>query len=241
MPQPPSFLFAGPTYAALRAEGGAERLGFELRPPAARGDIDALRDAGPCLIVLVDGRFNQSIAVGHAELRRALERGCEVWGLSSMGAIRAYEMRTLGMRGFGVVYEHFVAADDFQDDEVALLHMADEPYTSFSEPLVHLRHGLAALEREGALSRSSAEHVAAALKSRWFAERTLDAFVQLVDEYGGGAAGDRARAFAADFGRFRVKTNDLANFFATQPWLTQSHTAGATPAPYLDAASAGVA
>ena len=38
-----------------------------------------------------------------------------------MGAIRAREMAHLGMRGFGRVFERFVAEDDFQDDEVALL------------------------------------------------------------------------------------------------------------------------
>ncbi|WP_425300876.1 TfuA-like protein, partial [Nocardia wallacei] len=33
------------------------------------------------------------------EIREALEAGWSVWGLSSMGAIRAAEMRLLGMRG----------------------------------------------------------------------------------------------------------------------------------------------
>src|SRR4051812_45698286 len=106
--------FVGPTYEPIAPSRLIEAAGFVPRPPASRGDIAALDDSHPGVIALIDGRFNEQLAVGHAELRRAIERGWDVWGLSSMGAIRAYEMRGLGMKGFGTVYQHFLALGDFR-------------------------------------------------------------------------------------------------------------------------------
>jgi len=234
MPKAPDVAFVGPTYSPIAAAHLIERAGFEMMPPAARGDFDAL-DVGVRRVVLVDGRFNQTLAVGHAEIRRAVERGCEVWGLSSMGAIRAYEMRTLGVRGFGVVYSHFLSADDFQDDEVALLHAGDAPYAAFSEPLIHLRHCLAALERDSVLSRDAATAVAGALKEQWFGDRTMDAFVQTIERYAGADAASHIHAYVTDFDRFRVKTKDLEAFFTRRPWLAGGTPPAPVPVPYIDA------
>src|SRR5215216_2521419 len=68
---------------------------FSFFPPIKRGDLEALpRDF--TVIVVVDGLFNSVPAVGHVELRKKLEY-CTVYGCSSMGAIRAFEMRGHGM------------------------------------------------------------------------------------------------------------------------------------------------
>ena len=99
-------MFAGPTLARLGDPRVAERAGFDVRSPVRRGDIAALLDKTPGVLVVVDGVFNQSLAVGHAELRSAIAAGWQVFGLSSMGAVRAFEMRNLGMIGFGRVYGH---------------------------------------------------------------------------------------------------------------------------------------
>src|SRR5689334_8832382 len=102
-------VFAGPTaYACARPR----LLGMPAilwRPPVQRGDIEQLLcTMPPAQIAIVDGRFQQCLSVGHMELRRAIEQGWTVWGLSSIGAIRAYEMRDYGMRGFGRVYQRFL-------------------------------------------------------------------------------------------------------------------------------------
>src|SRR5579862_9150728 len=109
-------LFAGPSlYPAGRML--TVPPGVQVLPPAQRGDIAALcRTSVPGVCVLADGLFHQCAAVGHAELRMALQSGWAVWGLASMGAIRAYEMRAMGVRGFGRVYEMFQSDGDFQDD-----------------------------------------------------------------------------------------------------------------------------
>ena len=64
----------------------------------------------------------------------AIEQGWTVFGLCSMGAIRAYELRNFGMKGVGKVYQRFFQMEDFQDDELALFH---EPVFPFTLPFVN--------------------------------------------------------------------------------------------------------
>ena len=129
-------MFVGPTLGeGRRARSLAAARGVRLRPPVKRRDLSnflaKVRRQRPGVICIVDGVFHDRLAVGHAEIREALERGWRVWGLSSMGAIRAREMQSLGMRGFGRIYELFNTGRDFQDDEVALLHEPTAPYRAF--------------------------------------------------------------------------------------------------------------
>ena len=135
---PETVIFAGPTRWEL---DGAAALppGARWEAPVRRGDLTRLaRLHAPGTIVLVDGLFHHTLAVGHAEIRGALARGWAVYGLGSMGAIRACEMRDLGVRGFGNVYRRFVADPELRDDEVALLHESEPPYRALSEPLLRL-------------------------------------------------------------------------------------------------------
>jgi hypothetical protein len=228
---PRNIMFLGPTGATLADPSHIVRAGFEVRPPAAREDIRALLAEAPGRIVIVDGRFNHVPAVGHAEIRDALGAGWEIWGLGSMGAIRAFEMRTFGMRGFGTVYGHFLAERDFQDDEVALLHATDAPYASFSEPLVHLRHCLAALEHDAEIMPDAARDVLHSLKALWFGYRTLEAFVAAVRERAGDATAQCARRRVQAFDPYRVKTADLVAFIENEMWLHPYAPSGALPVP----------
>jgi hypothetical protein len=227
-------MFAGPSLGVGTNVMMAQKNGFEVRAPAARGDVEELlREGGnPGVLVVVDGRFHQSLALGHAELRAAIDGGWSVWGLSSMGAIRAYEMRTLGMRGFGTVYAHFLADDDFQDDEVAMLHAPAHPYTATTEPLVHLRHAVADMLIAGELKSDEAQNIVDDLKSEWYGFRNLETFTQAVARLGGAAAGRGAQLRASAFDPFRVKVADLSAFLRLRPWLTGSADARPIPAPF---------
>jgi hypothetical protein len=213
-------MFVGPTLASSPRARLLAR-GFRLRRPARRHDIEALlaERKKPGLVVIVDGVFHDTLAVGHAEIRTALARGWRVWGLSSMGAIRAREMGPLGMRGFGRVFERFVAEDDFQDDEVALLHEPSAPYRPVSEPLVHLRAAIDHMVTEGIVSEADGRAVVADLKGRWYGERTLRraaAALKSRSRAGGAAVEDELRAFD----RFRWKTLDLLRFLEERPFAT---------------------
>jgi hypothetical protein len=210
-------MFVGPTGYGLDLPALTGEV--TVRPPVRRGDIDALvgHAAAPGVIAVVDGTFHAYPAVGHAELRGALAAGWQVWGVSSMGAIRAAELRRLGMRGFGTIYSRYVD-ENIDDDEVALLHGAEPPYPPFSEPLVHIREFLAALACGGALSTSEESSIAAAMKNRWYADRTLPALRELLRTRTATRPADLT-GLLAGFDRFRVKRIDLAQFLAVRPWV----------------------
>jgi hypothetical protein len=212
------YLFVGPTMATSpRARALARNV--RVRQPVKRADIERLvsRRPRPGVLAIVDGLFHDTLSVGHAELREAMRRGWEVWGLSSMGAIRAREMAPLGMRGFGHVYARFEAEGDFHDDEVALLHEPAPGYRAVSEPLVHLRVALDHLAARGIVGAKVARDVAAELKARWYGERTVR---RLIESLARGSRIDRAAVEheLEEFDRFRVKAHDLERFLEERPW-----------------------
>jgi hypothetical protein len=227
-------IFGGPTIAG-NAEARALAKPFRLRRPIRRGDVDALVDAQkkarkkPGVLVIVDGVFHDTLAVGHAEIRDALAVGWRVWGLSSMGAIRAREMMHLGMRGFGRVFERFCGDDDFQDDEVALLHEPHAPYRAVSEPLVHLRAAVEHLVAREMVSAEDGGAVIAELKSRWYGERTVQRAAHALKRCARGEAGNVARELR-EFDRFRWKTLDLMRFLTERPFDVTSPDRNATRA-----------
>lgn len=211
-------LYAGPTLStSARARTLARKL--TLRRPVRRGDIAAVvaKRRKPGTLVIVDGVFHDSLAVGHAELRAALERGWTVWGLSSMGAIRAREMSHVGMRGFGRVYERFCEEGDFQDDEVALLHEPAAPYRAVSEPLVHLREAVDHLVASGLVAEADGRAVIGDLKARWYGERTVRGMMHALAARVPAAAPALRKELGA-FDRFRLKTLDLERFLEERPW-----------------------
>ncbi len=209
------FVFAGPTLHRGLAAGLEMHLeDWVLLPPARRGDVQRLVDtvAPAGTIAVVDGYFHLTqLAVGHAELRAAIERGWQVWGLSSMGAIRAGEMHTLGMRGAGQVFARYRDDPHFRDDEVTLLHEPSVPYRAFSEPLVHVRHGLDVLVAEGELAAADRDAIIGELEAMWFGDRTLawvgERVARVVERA-------RVTAWLARFDDFQLKSHDLAAFLA---------------------------
>lgn len=214
-------MFAGPTVGrALKIDPALALHGFEIRGPAQRGDVAALvAHAPPGTLVLVDGLFHQNLAVGHVELREAIAAGWQVWGLASMGAIRAREMSHLGMRGFGRVFEMFCSPDkDFRDDEVVLLHAPGPDYAELSEPLVHLRIALADFARRRLITAAAAEEVVERLASMYFGDRTLRRFGELVLEACGGGFDP-----LAEFDAHRIKSHDLLAFVRD---IVHPHAAG---------------
>lgn len=207
------FLFGGPSLydqAGLRV---AIPPKIVVLPPASRGSISELLRFSPASkIVLIDGVFHHDLAVGHAELRRALQSGWRIWGLASMGAVRAYEMRMLGMHGYGEVYGRFLWENDFQDDEVALLHTQGPPYRPISEPLVHLRNALHIWRQRSWIKARHADEIAAHFKSLWYGERHIRRFQECVLS---AALSVHHAALLDDlrnFDHFRTKLHDVRSF-----------------------------
>ncbi len=118
----------------------------DVRGPVAIGDVLALAIARkrPARIAIIDGYFERMAAVWHKEIVFAIERGIEVWGAASMGALRAAELAPFGMKGVGQVYRAFARGTLVADDEVAVAHLpAEHGYRPISDALVNLRDGIA--------------------------------------------------------------------------------------------------
>ncbi|HWC39583.1 MAG TPA: TfuA-like protein, partial [Acidimicrobiales bacterium] len=105
-----SVIFLGPTLPAVEARQVFPDADY--RPPVAQGDLlSMIGREMPETIGIIDGVFYQDLPVWHKEILLAIERGIEVYGASSMGALRAAECRPFGMVGVGSIFEGYVAGE----------------------------------------------------------------------------------------------------------------------------------
>jgi hypothetical protein len=214
-------IFAGPSLYGAGIDRAAHP-NIDWLPPARRGDFDRLLEGGGVGVIgLADGTFQSYPSVGHAEIRRALEAGWRVFGLCSMGAIRACEMAHMGMKPWGRVAEMFVQDADLADDEVALVHGADAPFLPISEPLLHIREFLRQMTARGLLEQCQADQVATRLHRRWYGQRTLSQLRAEVTASCAGGLSERLHSHIKQFSEFRLKQRDLSAFVQARPWLTQ--------------------
>ena len=142
--------------------------------PAAQGDV--VRDVlylEPRQIVLIDGTFNQTLAVWHKELVFALLQGVFCIGAASMGAIRAAELDRYGMKGIGRIYECF--RDGEEDDSLVILHFDPESYRPLSTPRVGHEAKLADALEAVEFSRSNTEKVSTTLN-----KEAITPFLQVI-------------------------------------------------------------
>lgn len=213
-------LFAGPSMygSAIRTQCDSA---VRWLPPVKRGDIARICDGQkePGVIAIADGTFHSYPSVSHEEIREAMELGWHIFGLCSMGAIRAAEMWHLGMIPFGKVASLYCAKPDTPDDEVCLLHESTPPYKHLSEPLVHIREFMSFAVSEGALAANQANDVLATLSNLWYGHRTLGAVERemLARMDAAEMPGSVEKALTA-FDRFRLKQQDLLSFINLAPW-----------------------
>lgn len=170
---PRIIVFLGPSL-----DNGTARpiLDAEYRLPARRGDILAAVRDGATIIGLIDGAFHQDAAVAHREILAAIRAGVAVIGASSMGALRAAEMDTLGMKGIGEIYRKYAAKELESDDEVALVFDPVSGY-ALSEPLINIRYTLDAAERSGILTPQDHGALLTAAQSLFYPSRTYPGIV----------------------------------------------------------------
>lgn len=212
------YLFVGPTGYGVNIDLFTRAGEVLLLPPVRRGDIDRLRSSMKATTICIcDGEFHQYPAVGHAEIRDAILAGWEVWGICSMGAIRAAEMECYGMRGYGDVFEEYRSNADFTDDEVTQLHEGSKPFAPLSEPLVHFRSLCSSAVDMGVLSDQQAVAICSALAAMWYGYRTLETFLEIAREIAPASYLQLARS-AECIDTFRTKTKDLVSFLSMRPW-----------------------
>lgn len=225
-------LFAGPSLHRV-PPGRVAAAGVQLLPPARRDDITRLvrQAARPGVILLCDGVFQCCPSVSHAELCAALDAGWEVWGVSSLGAIRAVELRHEGMRGFGRVHDLFAQGPGLTDDEACLLHYPEPPWFPVSEALVNVRVALSRRAAAFGIAPAAAAAVVAELGALWFGDRTHERIATVLADIAG-LDPARVQGFLAWLACHPVKSLDLAALLRARPWLPPSGQVAGPPLPW---------
>jgi len=170
---PGIIVFLGPSLDRAAAE---KILAADYHPPAKRGDLLRAAEEGASIIGLIDGVFHQESAVAHREILSAVKKGVRVVGASSMGALRAAEMDTLGMVGIGEIYRMYKSGELVSDDEVALVF---DPVSgmSLSEPLINIRFTLKRAWEEEIISTAEHDTLLAAARAVFYPQRTYRSMV----------------------------------------------------------------
>jgi ribosomal protein S12 methylthiotransferase accessory factor len=220
----PVHIFAGPSLHGTPYDDEApDDFGGTVvwLPPARRGDIESLisQYESPGVIGLADGTFHTYPSVAHVELREAIATGWRVYGLCSMGALRAAEMRHQGLIPFGRVAAAFCGDPDLPDDEVALVHSTEAPFHPFSEPLVHIRAYLQHMHELALLDATQHDEMVAVVRERWYAERTFKLIRQELQRVASPSALAELFSRLENFAPYRLKQQDLMQFLASKPWL----------------------
>lgn len=191
-------VFLGPSLP--RAEAARILPRAEFLPPVRRDDIDALlaRAVPPAVIGIVDGSFMQQMSISPKEVLRAVDRGVTVLGSSSMGALRAAELDTMGMTGIGRVYEMYASGEIDADDEVAVTFDADT-LAPLCVPMVNFRVATRELVARGRITAEAGRRVLDTAKAMYFPDRTVaNVTTVLAAELGPEAAADLRDAYTHD-------------------------------------------
>ena len=148
-------------------------------PPIQCGDILQLLRLHPKKIIIIDGLYEVVPAVWHKEILIAIQLGIEVWGASSMGALRAAELYQYGMKGYGDVYHDFKTNKLTDDDEVAVLHRGEEEnYYSINDAMVNIRATCELAFTQGVLTLLQKNDVIDYCKAQFYPYRSLQGCVK---------------------------------------------------------------
>jgi hypothetical protein len=163
-------IFAGPSLPpGFRPEDPA----LDWRPPVRQGEVYQAALAGPAIIGVVDGYFEITPTVWHKEILWAMAQGIHVYGSASIGALRAAELHTFGMKGVGRIFEAYRDGILSDDDEVAVLHGPEEVgYPPMTEAMVNIRASLDAAIATGVLDPALAACLAEVAKNVFYKDRS---------------------------------------------------------------------
>lgn len=138
--------------------------------PIKRGDLSLALRENPDIIGIIDGVFHQSSAVGHKEILNVIKNGVKVYGASSMGALRASELDTLGMIGIGYVYNQYASGEVDSDDDVAVM-LDSETLEALSEPLINMKYVFTNAVAENIITEEEKDELLAIAKQTFYPKR----------------------------------------------------------------------
>lgn len=167
------YVFLGPS---LALDDAKKILNATYLPPVKMGDIYAVMQKKPTAIVIIDGLFEQTPAVWHKEILYAMDQNVPVYGGGSMGALRAAELHTMGMQGFGRIFEDYASGTLEEDDEVAVLHSFSEgQFDCQSEAMVNIRCALEQAAQEQVINNDMQSSLVDIAKQLFYPERSWPA------------------------------------------------------------------
>jgi hypothetical protein len=170
------FVFVGPT---LGQDEVRTILDGTCMPPVSQGDVYRLKRLRPRAVGIIDGYFHRVPAVWHKEIMWLMSEGVHVFGAASMGALRAAELESFGMRGVGAIFEGFRDGLLDRDDEVAVSHAgADYGYRPMSVAMVNIRATLAAAVNQGVIDSTVHDALRSAACGMFYADRHWPAILE---------------------------------------------------------------
>lgn len=138
--------------------------------PIKRGDLGHDMKENPDIIGIIDGVFHQNSSVGHKEILNVINSGVTVVGASSMGALRASELDSLGMTGIGYVYEQYATGKVASDDDVAVM-LDSETLEALSEPLINMNYVFTNAVSENIITQDQKDELIKIAKSTFYPKR----------------------------------------------------------------------
>ena len=141
------------------------------KKPIQRGDLGPALRQSPDIIAIIDGVFHQNSAVGHKEILNVINSGVKVYGASSMGALRASELDSLGMIGIGYVYKQYSTGEVDSDDDVAVM-LDSETLEALSEPLINMRYVFTNAVCENIISEDEKNELLDIAKGTYYPKRS---------------------------------------------------------------------
>jgi hypothetical protein len=179
-----TYVFLGPS---LPVEQARQLLDATYLPPIQQGDLLRLLDRQPRHVGIIDGYFETVPAVWHKEILLAMSRGVHVFGAASMGALRAAELHSFGMVGFGKIFQWYRDGAIIADDEVAVRHgPAELGYLPLNQALVDIRDSCGAALRDGVIGAQLADLIVSCARTLPYWERSYDAVASEVRRSGPG-------------------------------------------------------
>ncbi|WP_347332185.1 TfuA-like protein [Marinimicrobium locisalis] len=128
---------------------------IEFRAPVKRGDLLQLDDSIE-RVAIVDGVFHSSLAVSIREIKELINKGIEVVGSSSMGALRAAELYNHGMKGIGKVFELYRDGIIDSDADVALM-FDPKTFRNITTPRISFKSLLNDMRVQGLIDKDEME------------------------------------------------------------------------------------
>jgi TfuA protein len=161
-------IFLGPT---LSIEKAKEILDADYRPPAKKGDLLRLIPSPVKFVGLIDGYFLQDYPPTPIEVYNLLrKKNVKVFGSSSLGALRAVELKKFGMIGIGKIFNLYLNGIIDSDDEVAVTFTGYAGYKS--EALIDIRYNLFLAYKNKLIDKGTKNIILKIAKRTYFPYRT---------------------------------------------------------------------